>query len=52
MVIVEAEGGRVALLVDELLGQQQVVVKNLEVELPQGRTTSRAPPSWATAASR
>ena len=25
-----AEGGRVALLVDELLGQQQVVVKNLE----------------------
>ncbi|HMQ71269.1 MAG TPA: chemotaxis protein CheW [Rubrivivax sp.] len=30
MVIVEAEGGRVALLVDELLGQQQVVVKNLE----------------------
>jgi two-component system chemotaxis sensor kinase CheA len=30
MVIVEAEGGRVAVLVDELLGQQQVVVKNLE----------------------
>jgi two-component system, chemotaxis family, sensor kinase CheA len=30
MVIVEDEGGRVALLVDELLGQQQVVVKNLE----------------------
>lgn len=30
MVIVEAEGGRVAMLVDELLGQQQVVVKNLE----------------------
>ena len=30
MVIVEAEGGRVALLVDELLGQHQVVVKNLE----------------------
>jgi two-component system chemotaxis sensor kinase CheA len=30
MVVVEAEGGRVALLVDELLGQQQVVVKNLE----------------------
>ena len=26
----QAEGGRVALLVDELLGQQQVVVKNLE----------------------
>ncbi len=30
MVVVEAESGRVALLVDELLGQQQVVVKNLE----------------------
>ncbi len=30
MVVVEAEFGRVALLVDELLGQQQVVVKNLE----------------------
>ena len=30
MVVVEAEGARVALLVDELLGQQQVVVKNLE----------------------
>jgi two-component system, chemotaxis family, sensor kinase CheA len=30
LVVVEAEGGRVALMVDELLGQQQVVVKNLE----------------------
>jgi len=30
MVVAEAEGGRVALLVDQLLGQQQVVVKNLE----------------------
>jgi two-component system chemotaxis sensor kinase CheA len=30
MVIIEAEGRRVAALVDELLGQQQVVVKNLE----------------------
>jgi two-component system chemotaxis sensor kinase CheA len=30
MVVVEAESGRVAVLVDELLGQQQVVVKNLE----------------------
>jgi two-component system chemotaxis sensor kinase CheA len=30
MVIVEAEGSRVALLVDELLGQHQIVVKNLE----------------------
>jgi two-component system chemotaxis sensor kinase CheA len=30
MMIVEAEGRRVAALVDELLGQHQVVVKNLE----------------------
>ncbi|MBB1161709.1 chemotaxis protein CheW [Aquariibacter albus] len=30
MVVVEAEGSRVAMMVDELLGQQQVVVKNLE----------------------
>jgi two-component system chemotaxis sensor kinase CheA len=30
MIVVEAEGARVALLVDELLGQHQVVVKNLE----------------------
>jgi two-component system, chemotaxis family, sensor kinase CheA len=30
MVVVEADGGRVAMLLDELLGQQQVVVKNLE----------------------
>jgi two-component system chemotaxis sensor kinase CheA len=30
MVVVESEGGRVALLVDELIGQHQVVVKNLE----------------------
>ncbi len=30
MVVAEAEGGRVGLLVDQLLGQQQVVVKNLE----------------------
>jgi two-component system chemotaxis sensor kinase CheA len=30
MVVVESDGARMALLVDELLGQQQVVVKNLE----------------------
>jgi two-component system chemotaxis sensor kinase CheA len=30
MVVVESEGVRVALMVDELLGQQQVVIKNLE----------------------
>lgn len=30
MVVVESDGSRIALLVDELLGQHQVVVKNLE----------------------
>ncbi len=30
MVVVEAEGQRASLMVDELLGQQQVVIKNLE----------------------
>jgi two-component system chemotaxis sensor kinase CheA len=30
MVVIEAEGSRVAVMVDELLGQQQVVIKNLE----------------------
>lgn len=30
MVVVESEGSRLALLVDELVGQQQIVVKNLE----------------------
>ena len=30
MVVIESDGNRVALLVDELVGQQQVVVKNLE----------------------
>jgi len=30
MVVVESEGSRAALLVNELLGQHQVVVKNLE----------------------
>ncbi len=30
MVVVEADGSRVALMVDELIGQQQVVIKNLE----------------------
>jgi two-component system chemotaxis sensor kinase CheA len=30
LVVVEAEGSRAALMVDELLGQQQVVIKNLE----------------------
>ncbi|MFN7643135.1 MAG: chemotaxis protein CheA [Burkholderiales bacterium] len=30
MIVIEAEGGRIALIVDELIGQHQVVVKNLE----------------------
>jgi len=30
MVVIESDGVRIAALVDELLGQQQVVVKNLE----------------------
>lgn len=30
MIVVESDGARIALLVDELLGQHQVVVKNLE----------------------
>jgi two-component system chemotaxis sensor kinase CheA len=30
MVVLESDGRRVAAVVDELLGQQQVVVKNLE----------------------
>ncbi|MFT7402396.1 MAG: two-component system chemotaxis sensor kinase CheA [Hydrogenophaga sp.] len=30
MVVIEADGARVALMVDELIGQQQVVIKNLE----------------------
>lgn len=30
MVVVEADGSRTAMLVDELVGQHQVVVKNLE----------------------
>ena len=30
LIVIESEGARVALMVDELIGQQQVVVKNLE----------------------
>jgi two-component system chemotaxis sensor kinase CheA len=30
MVVIESDGLRIALMVDELLGQQQVVIKNLE----------------------
>jgi two-component system, chemotaxis family, sensor kinase CheA len=42
MVVVESDGGRVALLVDELLGQQQVVVKNLEANYRKVRDVSGA----------
>ncbi len=42
MVVVEADGGRVALLVDELLGQQQVVVKNLETNYQKVQNISGA----------
>ena len=42
MVVVEAEGSRVALLVDELLGQQQVVVKNLETNYRKVQNVSGA----------
>ena len=42
MVVVEAEGHRAALRVDELLGQQQVVVKNLEANYRRVRDVSGA----------
>ncbi len=42
MVVVESEGQRLALLVDALLGQQQVVVKNLEANFRQVRDVSGA----------
>ncbi|MBI3154061.1 MAG: chemotaxis protein CheW, partial [Burkholderiales bacterium] len=42
MVVVEAEDGRAALLVDELVGQQQVVVKNLEANYRRVRDVSGA----------
>ena len=35
LVVVEAHGGRVGLFVDELLGQQQVVIKSLETNFRQ-----------------
>ena len=35
LVVVEAEGTRIGLLVDELLGQQQVVIKSLETNFRQ-----------------
>jgi two-component system chemotaxis sensor kinase CheA len=49
--ILETEGRRFALLIDELVGQQQVVVKNLETNYRKVHGIS-ARRSWATAASR
>ncbi len=42
MVVIEADGTRVALMVDELLGQQQVVIKNLESNYKKVRYVSGA----------
>ncbi|MEG1831778.1 MAG: chemotaxis protein CheW [Burkholderiaceae bacterium] len=42
MVLVEADGGRAALRVDELIGQHQVVVKNLESNYRRVRGVSGA----------
>ena len=42
MVVLESEGAHVALLVDELLGQHQVVVKNLESNYRRVRDVSGA----------
>jgi two-component system chemotaxis sensor kinase CheA len=42
LVIVEAEGRRAGLLVDDLLGQQQVVIKSLETNFKQIRGISGA----------
>ncbi len=50
-VIVQGEGRRYALLVDDLIGQQQVVVKNLETNYRKVRGFPRRPSS-AMAASR
>ncbi|SUH36776.1 chemotaxis protein CheA [Salmonella enterica subsp. enterica] len=51
VVILQSAGRRYALLVDQLIGQHQVVVKNLESNY---RKVPGFPPrrSWATAASR
>ena len=35
LVVVENEGKKIAIFVDELLGQQQVVIKSLETNLKQ-----------------
>jgi two-component system chemotaxis sensor kinase CheA len=42
LVIVEADGRRVAAIIDELLGQHQVVVKNLESNYRRVRDISGA----------
>lgn len=42
MVVIESDGSRVALMVDELLGQQQVVIKNLEANYKKVQNVSGA----------
>jgi chemotaxis protein histidine kinase CheA len=51
LMIVEADGKRVGLFVDELMSQQQVVIR---VSRPTSArwSGSRAPPCWVTGASR
>ncbi len=51
LMIVEADGKRVGLFVDELMSQQQVVIKSLETNF-RPVTASRAPPCWVTVAWR
>ncbi len=49
LVVVEGDGQKIALEVDELVGQQQVVVKNIENNY---RRIGGVPPSSATGGSR
>jgi two-component system chemotaxis sensor kinase CheA len=51
LVVVEHDGQAAALLVDELLGQQQVVIKSLDTDFTKVRGIA-APRSSATGASR
>jgi len=42
VVIVEAAGSRVGMMIDELLGQQQIVIKSLENHITKSRAVSGA----------
>ena len=42
VVIVEAAGSRVGMMIDELLGQQQIVIKSLENNITKSRAVSGA----------